>query len=63
MSDFDNLEYLAGFDSEFQSEDPRTPKALPHAQNNPQKCPYGLYAEQLSGSGDSCITQRYLTVY
>jgi homogentisate 1,2-dioxygenase len=24
--------------------------ALPLNQNNPQKCPYGLYAEQLSGT-------------
>ena len=24
--------------------------ALPEACNNPQKCPYGLYAEQLSGT-------------
>lgn len=46
----ENIEYLAGFGSEFQSEDPRAPNSLPYAQNNPQKCPYGLYAEQLSGS-------------
>lgn len=32
------------------SEDPRCPRALPEGQNNPQKCPYGLYAEQLSGT-------------
>lgn len=37
MKGFENLTYQAGFDSEFQSEDPRTPGALPHAQNNPQK--------------------------
>ncbi|KAF2883343.1 hypothetical protein ILUMI_22845 [Ignelater luminosus] len=42
--------YLNGFGSEFSSEDPRCPGALPQGQNNPQKCPYGLYAEQLSGS-------------
>ncbi|XP_034952142.1 homogentisate 1,2-dioxygenase isoform X2 [Chelonus insularis] len=42
--------YLSGFDNEFFSEDPRCPNALPIGQNNPQKCPYGLYAEQLSGS-------------
>ncbi|GBP96227.1 Homogentisate 1,2-dioxygenase, partial [Eumeta japonica] len=41
--------YLAGFGSEFQSEDPRRPGALP-PRNSPQKCPYGLYAEQLSGT-------------
>ncbi|KAK6618616.1 hypothetical protein RUM43_013007 [Polyplax serrata] len=44
------LRYLAGFGNEFQSEDPRYPGSLPEGQNNPQVCPYGLYAEQLSGS-------------
>lgn len=47
----DDLKYLAGFGSEFQSEDPRAPDSLPYGQNTPQKCPYGLYAEQISGSG------------
>ncbi|XP_065167949.1 homogentisate 1,2-dioxygenase [Atheta coriaria] len=46
----DNYKYLSGFGSEFVSEDPRCPGALPEGQNSPQKCPYGLYAEQLSGS-------------
>ncbi|CAD6242751.1 GSCOCG00009559001-RA-CDS [Cotesia congregata] len=44
------LKYLSGFGNEFSSEDPRCPGALPVGQNNPQKCPYGLYAEQLSGT-------------
>ena len=44
----DGLQYLAGFGNEFQSE--ALPGALPAGQNNPQKCPYGLYAEQLSGT-------------
>ncbi|XP_013200917.2 homogentisate 1,2-dioxygenase [Amyelois transitella] len=44
------LKYLHGFGSEFSSEDPRRPGALPVGQNSPQRCPYGLYAEQLSGS-------------
>ncbi|XP_076269677.1 homogentisate 1,2-dioxygenase isoform X1 [Rhynchophorus ferrugineus] len=44
------LKYLSGFGSEFSSEDPRCPDSLPKDQNNPQKCPYGLYAEQLSGT-------------
>lgn len=44
------LKYLSGFGNEFASEDPRCPGALPEGQNSPQKCPYGLYAEQLSGS-------------
>ncbi|XP_053662679.1 homogentisate 1,2-dioxygenase [Anopheles marshallii] len=43
-------EYLSGFGSHFTSEDSRFPNALPAGQNSPQKCPYGLYAEQLSGS-------------
>uniref|UniRef100_A0AAY4APR8 Homogentisate 1,2-dioxygenase n=1 Tax=Denticeps clupeoides TaxID=299321 RepID=A0AAY4APR8_9TELE len=33
---------------------PRCPSALPEGQNNPQVCPYGLYAEQLSGSAFTC---------
>ena len=37
MKGFENLKYQTGFDSEFASEDPRTPGALPHAQNTPQK--------------------------
>ncbi|KAK2715700.1 homogentisate 1,2-dioxygenase-like [Artemia franciscana] len=45
-----NLKYLSGFGNEFSSEDPRCPGSLPEGQNNPQKCPYGLYAEQLSGT-------------
>lgn len=44
------LQYLTGFGSEFATEDPRCPGSLPEGQNNPQVCPYGLYAEQLSGT-------------
>ena len=44
------FQYQSGFGNEFASEDPRCPGALPEGQNSPQKCPYGLYAEQLSGS-------------
>lgn len=40
--------YLHGFRNHHQSE--ALPGALPIGQNNPQKAPYGLYAEQLSGS-------------
>lgn len=43
-----SLGYLAGFGSEFASE--ALPGALPVGQNSPQICPYGLYAEQLSGT-------------
>ncbi|XP_064628496.1 homogentisate 1,2-dioxygenase-like [Lineus longissimus] len=46
----DTFQYLSGFGNEFASEDPRCPDALPKGQNSPQQCPYGLYAEQLSGS-------------
>ncbi|XP_023937248.2 homogentisate 1,2-dioxygenase [Bicyclus anynana] len=46
----EDLKYLSGFGSEFASEDPRKPGALPVGQNSPQRCAYGLYAEQLSGS-------------
>jgi homogentisate 1,2-dioxygenase len=40
--------YFNGFGSYISSE--ALPDALPKAQNSPQVCPYGLYAEQLSGS-------------
>jgi homogentisate 1,2-dioxygenase len=42
------LQYLSGFGNEFASE--ALSGALPKGQNSPQKCPYGLYAEQLSGT-------------
>uniref|UniRef100_A0A803YIQ8 Homogentisate 1,2-dioxygenase n=1 Tax=Meleagris gallopavo TaxID=9103 RepID=A0A803YIQ8_MELGA len=49
-----SLKYMSGFGNEHASEDPRYPGALPEGQNNPQVCPYGLYAEQLSGSAFTC---------
>jgi homogentisate 1,2-dioxygenase len=42
------LEYQCGFGNEFVSE--ALPGALPVGQNSPQRAPYGLYAEQLSGT-------------
>lgn len=42
------LTYLSGFGNEFASE--ALPHSLPQGQNNPKVCPYGLYAEQLSGT-------------
>uniref|UniRef100_A0A336L0W1 Homogentisate 1,2-dioxygenase n=1 Tax=Culicoides sonorensis TaxID=179676 RepID=A0A336L0W1_CULSO len=45
-----SYKYQSGFGSYFSSEDPRCPDALPKGQNSPQKCAYGLYAEQLSGT-------------
>lgn len=42
------LQYLSGFGNEFATE--CLPGALPVGRNSPQRCPYGLYAEQLSGT-------------
>lgn len=39
--------YMNGFGNQFATE--ALPGALP-SQNSPQRCPYGLYAEQLSGT-------------
>ena len=40
--------YMPGFGNDFETE--ALPDALPKGQNSPQKCNYGLYAEQLSGT-------------
>lgn len=40
--------YMSGFANEFATE--ALPGALPEGRNSPQKAPYGLYAEQLSGT-------------
>ncbi|MBW8076053.1 MULTISPECIES: homogentisate 1,2-dioxygenase [Metallibacterium] len=42
------MNYQSGFGNEFASE--ALPGALPQGQNSPQRVPYGLYAEQLSGT-------------
>lgn len=42
------LAYMPGFGNDFETES--LPGALPQGQNSPQRCAYGLYAEQLSGS-------------
>ena len=39
---------MPGFGNDFETES--LPGALPQGQNSPQRCAYGLYAEQLSGS-------------
>ena len=44
----EQFKYNSGFGSEFATE--ALPGALPVGQNSPQKCPYGLYAEQMSGT-------------
>jgi len=40
--------YMSGFGNSFETE--ALPGALPIGRNSPQKCNYGLYAEQISGS-------------
>ena len=40
--------YMSGFGNGFETE--ALPGALPLGRNSPQRCAYGLYAEQLSGS-------------
>ena len=42
------LQYQAGFGNSFATE--ALPGALPVGRNSPQRCAYGLYAEQLTGS-------------
>lgn len=45
---FEHVEYQSGFGNHFSSE--ALKGALPVGQNSPLKCPYGLYAEQISGT-------------
>jgi homogentisate 1,2-dioxygenase len=42
------LDYQSGFGNEFATE--ALPGALPEGQNSPQRAPYGLYAELISGT-------------
>jgi homogentisate 1,2-dioxygenase len=44
----DSLHYMTGFGAHFESE--AVPGALPKGRNSPQRPPFGLYTEQLSGS-------------
>ena len=44
----ENSGYNPGFGNDFETE--ALPGALPQGRNSPQKCAYGLYAEQLSGT-------------
>ena len=44
----DGLKYMTGFGGHFESE--AVEGALPKGRNSPQRPPFGLYAEQLSGS-------------
>ena len=43
-----DYKYMPGFGNDFETE--ALPGALPQGMNSPQKCSYGLYAEQLSGT-------------
>ena len=47
-TEWDKLEYNNGFGNHVESE--AIKGALPEGRNNPQKCSFGLYAEQLSGT-------------
>lgn len=44
----EQLKYQSGFGNHFATE--AIANALPQGQNSPQQCPFGLYAEQISGS-------------
>src|SRR5580693_10478586 len=48
VTNMNELGYQSGFGNEFASE--ALPGALPVGRNSPQLCPYGLYAEQFSGT-------------
>jgi homogentisate 1,2-dioxygenase len=47
------LAYQSGFGNEFATE--ALPGALPVGRNSPQRCPYGLYAEQVSGTAFTAL--------
>jgi homogentisate 1,2-dioxygenase len=49
MSKFSALSYQYGFGNHFSTE--AIEGSLPLGQNSPQQCDFGLYAEQLSGTG------------
>ena len=46
--DYGEKIYMPGFGNDFETE--ALPGALPQGRNSPQKCNYGLYGEQLSGT-------------
>ena len=47
------LQYQSGFGNEFATE--ALKGALPVGRNSPQRCPYGLYAEQLTGTAFTAL--------
>ena len=48
--------YMPGFGNDFETE--ALPGALPVGRNSPQRCNYGLYAEQLSGTAFTAPNHR-----
>ena len=48
--------YMPGFGNDFETE--ALPGALPQGRNSPQKCNYGLYGEQLSGTVFTAPSQQ-----
>ena len=48
--------YMPGFGNDFETE--ALPGALPQGSNSPQKCNYGLYGEQLSGTAFTAPSQQ-----
>ncbi len=52
------FQYLSGFRNHHATE--ALPGALPVGQNSPQRCPYGLYAEQFTGSAFTAPRERNL---
>ena len=48
--------YMPGFGNDFETE--ALPGALPQGQNSPQKCNYGLDAEQTSGTAFTAPPER-----
>lgn len=56
-----DLTYQAGFGNHFETE--KTEGCLPKGQNNPQKSPHGLYAEQVSGSAFTAPREQNLRTW
>lgn len=61
MDGFQSLKYMDGFGGHFTSE--ALPGALPVGQNTPQFCPYGLYAEQISGTAFTAPRHKNLRTW
>ena len=52
----DDRKYQSGFANHFETE--ALAGALPIGRNSPQKCAYGLYAEQFSGSAFTALREH-----